>query len=160
MTLPVPPFRHKSPPVVSRACSVQSDHSDVREERGLTVLVEAVDDGDTGLELRVDNLVRREVLELLDNAPERVAVRGDEDLLALLDERGNLGVVVRQGALRGQLERLAAGRGDVVRATPDVDLVLAELLAGCDAGGEADDESTLCASVRHDLLEGTHRHPC
>ena len=56
-------------------------------------------------------------------------MRGDEDLLALLDERGNLLVVVGEGALGGQLERLAAGRRDVVRAAPDVDLLLAKLLA-------------------------------
>jgi bisphosphoglycerate-dependent phosphoglycerate mutase len=39
-------------------------------EEGKKVLVEAVDNGDTSLELSVDNLFRREVLELLDDRTE------------------------------------------------------------------------------------------
>lgn len=54
---------------------------------------------------------------------------GDEHLLALLDEREDLALVVRERALGRELERFAAGGRDVVRAAPDVDLLLAKLLA-------------------------------
>lgn len=55
---------------------------------------------------------------------------GDEDLLSLPKAGENLGLVVGEGAVGGELERLSSGRGDVVGTAPDVDLLLAELLAG------------------------------
>lgn len=64
------------------------------------------------------------------DAPERVAVGGDEDLLALENEGADLLVEVGQGALGGELEGLSAGGRDIVAAPPDVDLLLAPLFAG------------------------------
>jgi hypothetical protein len=67
---------------------------------------------------------------MLDDSPQRVTVSSNEDLLALLNARLDLGLVVGEDALEGELEGLATGGRDVVRAAPDVDLLLAELDAG------------------------------
>lgn len=55
---------------------------------------------------------------------------GDEDFLSLLDERQDFALVVRQRSLSRHFERFAARRRNVVRTTPDVNLVFAKLLAG------------------------------
>lgn len=75
------------------------------------------------------DIVVRDVLNILDHGAEGVAMSCDDDVLALLDEGQDLLVVVGPDTLRGELERLAAGRGDIVAAAPDVHLVLAPLLA-------------------------------
>jgi hypothetical protein len=97
----------------------------------LALRVELVDDGNTGRELDVDNLLARKALEGLDDGAERVAVSGDEDLLSLLDAGEDLSLVVGEGAVGGELERLSSGGRDVIGTAPDMDLLLSELLAGC-----------------------------
>lgn len=52
----------------------------------------------------------------------------DNNVLALLDQRQDLLVVVRPDPLRGQLQTLTTGGRDIVRPSPDVNLVLAPLL--------------------------------
>ena len=127
-------FAHQSTsPVTQRLGDGRRGLKDVLA-RDRAVLVELVDDRDAGRKLNVEDLLRGELLEVLDDGAERVAVSGDDDLLAALDAGEDVGLVVRDRALGRKLERLAAGRGDVVGAAPDVDLLLAELLAGCERG--------------------------
>lgn len=53
---------------------------------------------------------------------------GDDYVLALLDKRQNLLMVVGPDSLRGELQTFTSGRGDVVAPAPDVDLFVAPLL--------------------------------
>lgn len=92
-------------------------------------MVELVQDGDAGGELQTDDVVVGDAFDVLDHGAEGVAVGGDDDVLALLDEGEDLLVVVGPDAFGGELETLASGRGDVVGSAPDVHLVLAPLLA-------------------------------
>lgn len=57
-------------------------------------------------------------------------MRSDDDVLALLDQRQDLLVVVRPNTFGGELQALTTGRRDVVAPTPDVNLLVTPLLPG------------------------------
>jgi hypothetical protein len=56
-------------------------------------------------------------------------VSGDEDLLSGRNGGDDIGFVVREDTLGSELERLSSGRRNVVRTTPDVNLLVSPLLA-------------------------------
>lgn len=56
-------------------------------------------------------------------------MRGDDDILALLDEGKDFLVVVGPDSFCGELETLTSGGRDVVASAPDVHLFLAPLFA-------------------------------
>jgi len=58
-------------------------------------------------------------------------VSGDEDLLSGRNGGDDIGFVVREDTLGSELERLSSGRRNVVRTTPDVNLLVSPLLASC-----------------------------
>lgn len=93
-------------------------------------VLDLVDVRNASRKLLLDDLLAREVLELLDHGAERVTVGGDDDRLASLDEGQDVLVVVRQDTLARELERLALGGRHVVGAAPDKDLLVTPLLAG------------------------------
>lgn len=97
----------------------------------LALVVKLVDDRNTGSELNLEDLLSSEALEGHDHGAEGVTVSGDQDLLSLLDAGEDLGLVVGEDTVGSELERLSAGRRNIERAAPDVDLLLSELLASC-----------------------------
>ena len=95
----------------------------------LAVLVQLVDDGNTGSEFQVDNLFSRHAFEFHDHGSKGVSVRRDEDLFSFEDAGEDLLLVVGEYSLSGELEGLSSGRGNVVRTSPDVNLLFSKLLA-------------------------------
>src|SRR5690606_4692866 len=61
--------------------------------------------------------------------PQRIAVGGNDDILARQDLRQDLADIVGQYPGQGVAQAFAAGRGDVVGAAPVVDLLLTPVLA-------------------------------
>src|SRR5690606_756205 len=114
------------------------------------VLVELVEQRDARRDVEPGDVLVGDAVEVLDERAQRVAVRGDEHGLAGLEVRDDLALPVRQGALEHVLEALGAHHGgvgvarvrvlrelraeldlrrrDVVRAAPEHELLLAELL--------------------------------
>jgi hypothetical protein len=77
-------------------------------------------------------LLARQFVEVHDDRAQAVAVRGDDDGLALANVRQNLALEIGERARRRVFQALAARPrwGYVVAAAPDVDLLLAVLFAG------------------------------
>jgi len=120
----------------------------------IQVVVELVDQRSAGGDVELSNVILRNVVQVLDQGAEGVAVSGNDNVLAGLEVGGNLVLPVREDAVEGGGEGLGkvlvegmagvpgvvggvvlgggvdGGRWDVVRATPDEDLVLAVLVDG------------------------------
>jgi hypothetical protein len=118
------------------------------------VLVELVDQRNAGGDVEFGDVVVADALEVLHQAAQRVAVGGDENRLAGLEVGDDRVVPVRQLAVDHELQRLGAGhlavdvgvshiadlaelaliveqgRRHVERATPQLELLGAELLEG------------------------------
>ena len=71
----------------------------------LQVVVELVDQRDAGRDVELDDFGFGDAVEIHDQRPERIAVRGDEDPLAGPDRRRDRRVPVRQEARDRVLER-------------------------------------------------------
>jgi hypothetical protein len=89
------------------------------------VRIELVDQRDPGCQLQARDLVRVELVELHHDRPVGVAVRDNQDVLALADVAEDGTLVERQGAGGGVLEGLAVGGRGRERPAPDVDLLVA-----------------------------------
>ena len=114
----------------------------------LQVGVELVDEGDTGRDIELDDVGVRDVIEILDERAEAVAVGGDDDAFAGFDDGRDLLVPERKEPVDGILEALGdrevfepgvapvvarpalvgffeRRRRDVVAAAPDENLLVA-----------------------------------
>jgi len=118
------------------------------------VIIELVDQRSASGDVELGNLILRNVVQMLDKGTEGVAVGGNDDVLSGLEVGNDLVLPVREDAVEGGGEGLGevlvkgvagvprivggvvlgggvdGGRGDVVRAAPDEDLVLAVLVDG------------------------------
>src|SRR3569833_1067119 len=90
-------------------------------------VVEVVDERDGGRDVEFQHLLAGELVEVHDDRPQRVAVGDDQDIEARLDVGKDVLLEVRQGARGRVLQRFAllSRRGNVVGASPDLDLLLA-----------------------------------
>lgn len=77
---------------------------------------------------RRTNFLSRESLELHDEGSHAVAVSGDEDLFTLDESRLDRRFPVWEDTFGGHLQRLSLWRRDVVRSSPDVNLIFTPLL--------------------------------
>jgi hypothetical protein len=95
----------------------------------ITVFEGSVYAGDTRvLDLQPDDVLRGDHIELHDDRSERVAVSHDEHRLAPKEVTADGAIEERNHPLCRGLERLAAGRSDIVGAAPAADLVCTESL--------------------------------
>lgn len=118
------------------------------------VIIELVDERSSGGDVELGDLILGDVVQMLNEGTEGVAVGGNDDVLAGLEVGGNLVLPVGEDTVEGGGEGLGevlvegvagvpgvvggvvlgggvdGGRGDVVRTTPDEDLVLAVLVDG------------------------------
>ena len=118
------------------------------------VIIELVDERSSCGDVELGDLILGDVVQMLNESTKGVAVGGNDDVLAGLEVRGNLVLPVGEDTVEGGGEGLGevlvegvagvpgvvgrvvlrggvdGGRGDVVRTTPDEDLVLAVLVDG------------------------------
>ena len=116
---------------------------------GLEIIIELVDEGNSRRNVQSTDLLVRNVIQILYKGPESVPVSRNNDLLSRLDVRSDLALPVRHETLAGGLQTLCElvvefnplvprivggvvltgsvdnGGRDVVRASPDKDLLLA-----------------------------------
>lgn len=92
--------------------------------------IQRVDVDLAGAEFDLRDILRGDAFDRHNERAEGVAVGGDEGGVGAEYRRQDLVDVVRQHAGDGVAQALAARGGRVVGAAPDVDLLLAELLAG------------------------------
>ena len=71
----------------------------------LQLVVQLVDERNAGRDVQLDDLRFGDVVEILDQRPQAVAVRGDQDALARRDRRRDRVVPVRQEPRDGVLQR-------------------------------------------------------
>src|SRR3984885_16373354 len=91
--------------------------------------VEPVDKGHAGRELHRRNRLRRQPVEHHDQRAQTVAMRGDQDALAVKHGWEDVLAIIGESARDRILQAFTAGRVDVVTASPNVDLLLAPFLA-------------------------------
>lgn len=92
--------------------------------------IEAIDHRHAGREVEFEDLFLGQAVEDHDKRAQRIAVGGDQHLLALQHQRQDLGEVIGPDAGAGVAQAFAAGRRNVVGPAPDMHLLLAPLLAG------------------------------
>mmetsp|Transcript_17479 Transcript_17479/g.25515 ORF Transcript_17479/g.25515 Transcript_17479/m.25515 type:complete len:364 (-) Transcript_17479:959-2050(-) len=127
----------------------------VRVLDGVEAGIQVINQGHAGRDVQTSDLLLRDVVQLLDQSPQRVAVSGDDHPLATPDGRCNGLVPVHPEPSLGELEGLGHGdlcvgqplvppvmtwpvlarfgegrRGDVVASAPDVHLVDSMLVHG------------------------------
>jgi sulfur carrier protein ThiS len=115
---------------------------------GLQVLIQLIDERNTRRDVEVSDGFVGDVVEILDQGTERIAVSGNEHLLASLDIRNNDVIVIRNdtgnGILQGFMQRqnlridafvllligrialisdFQSRRGNIERTTPLMDLL-------------------------------------
>mmetsp|Transcript_15767 Transcript_15767/g.36596 ORF Transcript_15767/g.36596 Transcript_15767/m.36596 type:complete len:350 (+) Transcript_15767:101-1150(+) len=95
---------------------------------GLQVLVQVVHQRDPGGDLEPRDVLVADVVQHLDDAADRVAVRRDEHLLPALEGRADAPVVVRQAALHRVLKAL--GERELLLANVRVFVVVARPVLG------------------------------
>ena len=120
----------------------------------IQVIIELVDERSSGGDIELGDLILGDVVQMLNESTEGVAVGGNDDVLTGLEVGGDLVLPVGEDTVEGGGEGLGevlvegvagvpgvvggvvlgggvdGGRGDVVRTTPDEDLVLAVLVDG------------------------------
>lgn len=118
----------------------------------LEIVIELVDEGNSRRNVQSTDLLVRNVIQILHKGPESVPVSRNNDLLSRLDVWSDLALPVRHETLAGGLQTLCElvvefnplvprivggmvltgsvdnGGRDVVRASPDKDLLLAVLI--------------------------------
>jgi hypothetical protein len=129
-----------------------------------------------GRDLDADDLVVRYVEQVFDDGAQRVAVGGDQHVLAGLQSRRDGAVPIGQDAVQGGLQALGIRnvltgvtgigveiplaalfqrrRGDVVDAAPDLDLILAVKLRGL--GLVQPGQAAVVALVQPPVLDRRH----
>src|SRR5262245_53937567 len=126
--------------------------AEVLAAQRLQLIVELVDQWQARGDVQLDDVLIRDVIQVLDESPQAVSMSCDQHALARADGRGDCLVPVRQEALDGVLEALGprqlavrqrgvaaimtrealiagfqGGRADVVTAPPDLHLGFAKL---------------------------------
>ena len=92
--------------------------------------VQPVDDRHSGREFHRRDGLGRQPVQHHHERPQAVAVRSDKDVLAAQNLRQDALTIIGKRARDRVLQAFAVGRRDVIAATPQVNLLLAPLLAG------------------------------